>query len=130
MTHLWEVAHSFYCEEGCYFASGSYLEWVHTNCSSWNDFMEGWGMADLDMNLVFRWDWYKSDPDDYEYEMKEDPDFKLPGDTLRIYFYLQRKAYGSSVFVDVTEDDEPAVREWLKIRAEHMRNLWEPLLDS
>lgn len=103
---------------------------VHTNYACWNDFMGEWGMSDLDMNLVFRWDWDKADPEDYEYELEEDPDFELPGDTLKVYFYLQRKAYGHSVFVDVTEDDEPAVREWLQVRAEHMRNLWEPLLDS
>lgn len=130
MTHLWEVNHPYYCSEGCYFASGSYLEWVHTNLGSWQDFLDEWGDTDLDMNLVFRWDWDRADPDDYEYEMKEDPDFELPPDYLKVYFYLQRKAYGHSVYVEVTEEDESAVREWLKVRAEHMRSLWEPLLDS
>lgn len=31
--------------------------------------------------------------------------------------------------VKVCKADEPAVRQWLTRRAEHMRTLWEPLLD-
>lgn len=133
MTHLWEVDHPYYCNEGCFFYSsvdtGSYR--VHTNIGSWSEFMAlGWGNSDLDMNLVFRWDWDKADPDDYEYEIEHDPSFELPGDVLKIFFFLQRKAYPHSVFVDVTEADEADVREWLTVRAQHMRKLWAPLLDG
>lgn len=80
------------------------------------------------MNLLFRWDWDRSDPDDYTYELEENPEFEVPGDTLKLFYFMQRKARNMSIEVAVTEADEPAVREWLSIRAEHMRTLWEPLL--
>ena len=54
----------------------------------------------------------------------------MPGDTLQLFYFMQRKARNMSVFVSVTEDDEPAVREFLTAKADHMRKLWEPLLGS
>lgn len=128
---LWETYHPYYCSEGCFFHSPAQHgdKWqVHTTVNSWAEFMADWGLSDPDLNLVFRWDWQRSDPDDYAYETEHDPEFELPGDELQVFFYLQRKAYGHSVFVRVTEDDEPAVRKWLTSRAEHMQKVWFPLL--
>jgi hypothetical protein len=129
--HLWEIDHPYYCSEGSYFVAGTEWDKVHANWDSWQRFMEdGWGECDEDYNLLFRWDWRRPDPADYEYESEEDPNFKMPGDTLQLFFYLQRKAYGFSHNVAVVEADEPAVREWLTKRAEHLRKVWEPLLDG
>jgi hypothetical protein len=91
--HLWEIDHPYYCTEG----------------------------NDHDMNLVFRWDWKRADPDDYE------DGEELPPDTLAVYWVLQRKAILRSTECVVTEADEPAVRAWLADRAKTVAAIWQPL---
>ena len=120
--HLWEIDHPYYATEGNYFSNG-----CHAVFESWADFLEAEGDADLDMNLVYRWDWKIADPSDY---VDEDPG-DIPPPALFIYYVGQRKALHRSVEIaPMSEDDEPSVREWLTVRAQHMRLVWEPLLDE
>lgn len=128
--HLWEFDHPYYCNEGCYYVAGPKWSEVHADWASWADFFEDWGSVDPDYNLLFRWDWKVSDPADYAEEIRLDADFALPSDTLQLFFFLQRKAKPFSHFISVTSGDEAAVREWLAVKAQHMRLLWEPLLDA
>lgn len=128
--HLWEIGHPYYGTAGCYYTPGTQWAEVHQDIDSWADFMGSWGDADEDYNLLYRWDWKKTNPGDYECELEEDPDYELPGDTLELFYMLQRKAKPMSVFVKVTDEDEDAVREFLKGKAAHMRKLWEPLLED
>lgn len=121
-THLWGIDHPYYCEEGNYYVPGTRWHEVHNEYPSWADFLEEWGDSDPDRNLVFRWDWRRPDPDDY------DEDDEMPGDRLWIYWVLQRKALLRSTVCDVTEADEPAVRAWLADRARTITALWAPLL--
>lgn len=127
-THLWEIDHPYYCSEGSYWVPGTRWHEVHAEYDSWTDFIAEWGSNDPDLNLLFRWDWQRADPDDYKDDLEIDPEFKIPGDTVDLFYMLQRKARNMSIQIKVTEDDEPAVREFLTGRAEHMRKLWEPLL--
>lgn len=116
-THLWEAAHPYYCNEGNFHRNGQCVRF-----GSWAEFMaDGWGDSDHDLNLLFRWDWKRADPDDYE------PGEELPGDRLALFFMLQRKGDFWSVEVAVTEDDEPAVREWLAGRAKTIAAIWTPI---
>lgn len=121
--HLWEIDHPYYCTEGNFYRAGQ-----HEEHETWTDFLEQWGGMDEDLNLVFRWDWFRADPEDYKYEKEADPDFEMPGDVLQLYYMMQRKARNMSVYVKVVEADETAVREFLTAKAEHMRKLWAPLL--
>jgi len=117
---LWEVDHPYYPSQGNYFSND-----CHTDYASWAEFMEEEGDSDLDMNLVYRWDWQVPAPDDYI------PfDAPLPAETLDLFYVGQRKALHRSVSVEVRREDEPAIREWLTVRAEHMRRVWAPLLDE
>lgn len=116
-ARLWEVDHPYYATQGNYFSNG-----YHADYGSWADFIEDQGDLDLDMNLVYRWDWQVPNPDDYE------ADEELPPETLDLFYVGQRKAIHRSVSVEVRREDEPAIREWLTVRAEHMRRVWEPLL--
>lgn len=125
-THLWEVNHPYYATQGNYYARPD--QGMHVEYSSWAEFYEDQGDSDLDMNLVYRWDWQVPDPDDYSYELEEDPNFVLPPETLDLFYVGQRKALLRSVSVEVRREDEPTIREWLVVRAEHMRKVWEPLL--
>jgi hypothetical protein len=64
VKHLWEVGHPYYCNEGNFYERG-----MHEVYDSWANFIADWGDTDPDMNLVFRWDWKRADPADYEVEL-------------------------------------------------------------
>jgi hypothetical protein len=51
VKHLWEVDHSYYCSDQNYFSAD-----CHQEFECWADFLEEESDADLDMNLVFRFD--------------------------------------------------------------------------
>lgn len=118
---LWEIEHPYYCETGNFYVSGLRRHEVHTSYDSWSSFYEVWGDNDPDYNLVFRWDWRRPDPADYE------PDEELAPDTLLVFWVLQRRAVLRSTECIVTEDDEPAVRAWLTNRGQHLAAIWQPL---
>lgn len=120
VPHLWETDHPYYCATGNYYAPG-----LHTEYDSWASFFEHWGSLDPDLNLVFRWDWNRSDPDDYEPD--DDGATRVPEDTLTVFWVLQRKAILRSTSCVVTEADEPAVRAWLAKRAEVLALMWAPI---
>lgn len=129
-AHLWEYDHPYYASDGCYYTRGDRWHEVHTEYPNWRAFFEEWGATDPDLNLVYRWDWIRPDPSDWKYELEHEPGFKLPGDTLHIYFMLQRKAKPHSIAIQITEADEPAVREWLTERAQTVAAIWEPIVPS
>lgn len=109
-THLWEVEHSYYCEEGNYFEQG-----CNTKYDSFADFLEESGYIDLDYNLLFRWDWKKGEEEE-------------EGDTLSLFWMQQRKGKYVSETIKVTEADEPAVRAFLQRAFNHLAALWLPIL--
>lgn len=117
-TRLWDIDHPYYATQGNYFSND-----YHAEYDSWTEFLAEQGDMDLDLNLLYRWDWQVPDPDYYE------AGEELPAETLDLFYVGQRKAIHRSVSVEVKREDEPAIREWLLIRAEHMRKVWEPLLD-
>ena len=130
MEHLWEIDHPYYCSESNFFSRGYNIQY-----GSWESFVEAEGDNDFDMNLVFRWDWKANeflDVDTVETRRAYADRF---GDrdhawTLHVFWMGQRKGIFRVTEVQVCKADEPAVREWLTLRARHMRVLWEPLLDS
>jgi hypothetical protein len=109
---LWEAKHPYAACEGNYFSSE-----CHSHHETWAEFLEEEGNSDLDMNLVYRWDWRVAD----EVE---------PGDVLELYFIGQRKAVARSVYVNVKKSDEPAVRAWLQPRLQRLLELWAPMVMS
>ncbi|MEV0766508.1 hypothetical protein [Nocardia sp. NPDC050435] len=120
MTHLWEFDHPYYSFQGHRHVSPA-KGGNHEKFASWAEFAESSRSDDLDQNLLVRWDW-----------LKPDPQWAEPGETdeLALFYVLQRLGDYWSVAVEVTEDDEPAVREWLARRAHHLRQIWAPLLDE
>lgn len=117
-ARLWEIDHPYYCTEGNYYKNGNHLTY-----DSWADFIAEWGALDPDLNLVFRWDWKRADPDD-------DGITRVPEDRLLVFWVLQRKAILRSTECTVTEADEPAVREWLTKRARTVAAIWEPIIPA
>jgi len=120
-THLWEIKHSYYCNESNYFQNGCCEKY-----ESFADFNEVYGNVDLDYNLLFRWDWRKrqeqceeDNEDDYE---------EVEGDVLYLFWMQQRKGKYTSCMIQVNEADEPAVRAFLQRAFNHLAALWLPIL--
>jgi hypothetical protein len=116
MKHLWECGHPYYCNQGNYYASGR--DQPVTEYKRWADFIAEEADADLDYNLVFRWDWKEDDG--------FDGDINYRNGKLFVFFMGQRKGLYRWAEVEVCRADEPAVIEYLKPRWEHMQRLWEP----
>lgn len=115
-VRLWDVAHPYYAQEGNYYSNDCHF--VH---ESWAEFMDAFGSSDPDLNLVYRWDWYVPDPEDYG------PDEDLPAEAFKVFVVGQRKARLSSYEFPVRREDEPAIRAWLTERAKTMTAIWAPL---
>ena len=115
MKHLWETDHAYYCSESNYYAAGN--QQPHDHHESWEDFIAEYGNADFDMNLVFRWDWNN----------KDDEDEPLPEGKglLKIFWMGQRKGLYRWTTIDVNQTDEDAVRDFLLLRWQHLKALWE-----
>lgn len=118
--HLWEVDHSYYCNEGNYHARES----VESVFRSFSDFIDEMGDADLDMNLAFRWDWKEENS---EGENNFNGDVNYRNGKLYVFWMQQRKGNYVYSVIDVCRSDEPAVIEFLRPRWEHLKALWEPL---
>lgn len=111
--HLWEVEHSYYCNEGNYFSNdcGSHFK-------SWSDFLAEMGDADKDYNLLFRWDWsMEHESDDANYRNGK----------LSLFYMQQRKGKFTFCTVEVCRADEPAVVAYLQPHLDHLESLWAPL---
>jgi hypothetical protein len=110
-AHLWDVEHPYYWNEGNYYKNG-----CHHNAGTWGDFIAEVADWDMDYNLLCRWDWEK-------------PERGVIG-TLKTFWVGQRKASLWSMECVVHPDEEPAVREFLQARLDHLMKLWAPLVPS
>jgi hypothetical protein len=112
MKHLWEVEHPYYCNLGNYFCQNADVESIY---DSWDDFEADAKDEDLDMNLIFRFDWQLANDDTgLEYEQ------------LHLVSMGQRKGIYRWVVIRINRKDEPKVKKFLKKRWEHLKKLWTP----
>ena len=114
--HIWEIDHPYYCNEGNYYARES----VCSEYKRWQDFLEEYKDADLDLNLIFRFDWVEEE-DSYT------GDDNYRNGKLKIFWMGQRKGLYRYSIVEVCRADELSVIQFLKPRWEHLRLLWEPI---
>lgn len=121
MKHMWEVDHSYYCNDGNYNASHSESVFEF---KSWQDFMAEMGDADMDYNLIFRWDWKEQD-DNGDRTYKGYDNYR--NGKLHLYQMQQRKGRFVVMIVEVCRADEKAVREYLEPRWNYLRGLWSPI---
>lgn len=124
MKHLWEVEHNYYCTEGGYFWNQSERQTVW-EFKSWSDFLAEMADADLDYNMLFRWDWSEVDEETCKPTFNGDANYR--NGKLKLFFMVQRKGFHSTSIVEVCRADEPAVIEYLRPRLAHLMALWEPL---
>ena len=107
MKKLYECEHDYYCQSENYFSNDTVMKY-----DSFEEFYEEWGDSDFDYNLLFRWDW-KIDEETNENE-------------LYCHWMQQRKGRYMATITEISIDDEPKVKEFLKERYKHIIELWEP----
>jgi hypothetical protein len=105
--HLWEYDHPHYCTR-----NNNYEHRYIFHHNSWKSFLEKMGDFHEDMNLLFRWDWIA---------------YSDGGHVLYLFYILQREGIFGCWYIDVKEEDEPAIKEWLTTKLNHLLKLWEPL---
>lgn len=120
---LWEIQHRYHCQETNYFAGRR--DTVTEYCS-WQQFIAEMGDADEDYNLLFRWDWRGSCPDNWDYDPTAHDENCRDG-RLYLFWMGQRKGKYYASIVNVCRADEPQVVAFLRPRFEHLKGLWEPL---
>ena len=106
------VKHDYYCHTNNYYsndAGGTF--------NTWEDFYEEYHDADMDYNLVFRWDIK-------EYEEGEGSE----GYCMEIFIIAQRKG----IFVPITiekieESNVPENIKFLQLFKDKLNNNWSPL---
>jgi hypothetical protein len=115
-NHLWEVEHPYYCNLGNFYSNDCGQRY-----NSFDDFLGEWGDADMDYNLLFRWDWREAE----YYRESNDEDVRTH-DILEIFWMLQRKGAYTFCEIKVTKDEEQKVINFLRPRWEYMARLWRP----
>jgi len=111
MTTLKDLAidHDYYASDNNYYdrdAGGKY--------NTWADFYEEFKDADIDMNLVYRWDITKREKSERYY--------------MQVVIIAQRKGIYMPIHIDyVDEKDVPQIKEFMKPHFDKLLSIWNPL---
>lgn len=100
--------HPYYCHDSNFYSREAYQEW-----DTWADFYEEYKDADIDMNLIFRFDLKQHEGQESYY--------------LKVYFIRQRKGIFMPELINIVEEkDAQTVSELLQQHFETMQKLWLP----
>jgi len=94
-----------------YYGSGEFSE----TFECWSDFMDEFEDADIDMNMVYRWDLRLDDEDESCW-------------ILDIFMVHQRKGYVSEQSINnIEEKDLSSINRFLIMHYEYLQELWNPI---
>lgn len=99
-----------------YYASGQnfYSNDASLHYNTWADFYEEFHDADVDLNLVFRWDIRQREQSKRCY--------------MQIIMIVQRKGIYMPVHIDyVDEQDVPQIMEFMRPHFQKLLSIWQPL---
>ncbi len=103
------VKHSYYCSDNNFYSMDAKMNFV-----TFSEFYEEFHDADIDLNLVFRWDITK-------YETQE-------AFRMEIFMINQRKGiYLPVSILRVFEEDVPNVISFLKPHFKYLNDIWTPI---
>ncbi len=109
------IKHSYYASGSNYYsndAGGSF--------ATWQDFYAEFRSADIDMNLIYRWDLHERED--------EATDEKLGSYYMEVFFIHQRKGvYAPFIIHNVLESDLESIKELMSKHWEHLQELWNPI---
>jgi hypothetical protein len=101
--------HQYYCNNSNYYSNepNEYYETV-------TDFLDVFEDADIDMNLIFRWD----------IKLKEDSEKNY---YVEIFIIQQRKGIFKPIYIkSITEEEAKRLELLLAKHFEVLKNLWKP----
>jgi len=103
------VKHDYYSSDSNYYSNDAGLKY-----SSFSDFYDEFGNADVDLNLVFRWDLrWDEDTDSY---------------WMEIFIIKQRKGIYCPVFIEeFTSEDIPDFMKYIQEHAQKLKSIWKPI---
>lgn len=112
LERLAMLEHPYYCSENNFYS----LE-PKERFSTVSDFLDEFEEADVDMNLVFRWD-IKSNINDNS--------AKIEGYYMEIFMILQRKGIFKPIFIEsIKEDEVPRLLKYLERHKEVIDKFWK-----
>lgn len=80
---------------------------------TWEDFFEEMGNVNIDYNLVYRWDIYKDEYQNY---------------SMNLYIIGQRKGiYSAALIESVTDKDVRSIIEYINRSWQKLKQIWEPI---
>ncbi|WP_430974660.1 hypothetical protein [Sunxiuqinia rutila] len=102
------INHEYYCSESNYYINEASLKY-----ETFADFYEEFHDADVDMNLVFRWDLHEREESKRHY--------------LEIFQMKQRKGIFTPIHIAYfDEKDIPLFVKYLKPHIEKLKSIWQP----
>lgn len=112
------VDHPYYCSESNFFSNEAGGNWETAT-----DFLDEFEDADIDMNLVFRWD--------VKQKRNDETDELIDGYYAEIFMMLQRKGIFKPHWISsVTEDEADRLEAYLKNHWDRMKEIWTPIGDQ
>jgi hypothetical protein len=110
------VKHPYYCHTNNYYSNDALGE--H---STWKDFYDEFKDADIDMNLVFRWD-----IEEVPIEDRRELD-NTTGYRMKVFIMGQRKGlFIPQVISNVSEEDVEEIMSFLTPHMERLKEIWSP----
>lgn len=101
------VKHPYYASECNYYDSNA-----RETYETWEDFYEEYKEADIDMNLIFRWDVFE---DSGNYSM------------VMIFIQQRRGIYHPIIIDSLEESNADQIKQFLAVHIEKIKSIWKPL---
>lgn len=103
------IDHDYYCSESNFYSNDPAMKW-----DTWADFYEEYIDADIDMNLIFRWDIKKREETNRRY--------------MEVFMIHQRKGIFAPHHIDlVDEQDFDSIKELLNKHYAKLQKIWHPI---
>lgn len=112
------VDHPYYCSDSNYYSNEASSKW-----ESVADYLDEFEGADIDMNMVFRWD--------IRQDINPETDELLGGYTAEIFMMHQRKGIFHPHFIaNVEESDIERLKAYLEEHWKYLQDIWFPICDK
>lgn len=122
MPNLNELAsanHPYYCSDHNYYSNDASWTW-----STMTEFLDEMEDADIDMNLVFRWDVHETSKDN----VSEERIYLYGKFHAEVFIMHQRKGkFAPNLIYSITEEEVPRFIAYLDKHWETLSMLWSPI---
>ena len=108
------IDHSYYCSDNNYYSNEPAQSFLTAT-----DFLDGFEDADIDMNLVFRFDIHQDRGGDDNF---------VDSYSAEVFIIMQRKGIFKPCYIkSITESELDRFVSYLQKHKNHLNEIWEPL---